>query len=262
MADSNDKNTSWKRASRAALEADHTREAIKQRLREPTRHSYLRDFVYGAIDGTVTTFAVVCAAEGAGVKPTIVVIMGVANLLADGFSMAIGNFLGTRAERQMLEQQRRSEEEHIRLHPEGEREEVREIFRAKGFEGEVLERVVEVITAEKRRWVDTMLQEEHGLQLDGPNPVRAGLSTFAAFVLAGALPLVAYLLQLLTAAELGSAFWWSVAMTGVTFFLVGVGKSRFVQQSWWLAGLETLGIGGAAAVMAYGVGWALKGIGA
>ena len=80
------------------LQADHTPAATENRLAGPTRHSYLRDFIYGAIDGAVTTFAVVCGVEGARLSVGVVVVLGVANLIADGFSMAASNYLGTRAD--------------------------------------------------------------------------------------------------------------------------------------------------------------------
>ena len=82
-----------------SLEHEHTPEAIAERLGRGARHNYLRDFVYGGIDGAVTTFAVVAGTIGANLATRIVLILGAANLIADGFSMAASNFLGTRAER-------------------------------------------------------------------------------------------------------------------------------------------------------------------
>lgn len=241
----------------SGLHSDHTPTAIRRRLRRGPEASYLRDFVYGAIDGTVTTFAVVAGVVGAGLRPAIIVILGLANLAADGFSMAIGNFLSARAEIERRERTRRQEERHIAEIPEGEREEVRQIFAAKGFEGDDLERAVEVITSDRKQWIETMLREEHGFAGGSESPVRAGASTFAAFVLVGAIPLLAFLYDVVTPRALPHAFAWSSVLTGVAFFVVGALKARFVEQPWWRSGAETLLIGGIAAGVAYGIGSAL-----
>src|SRR5207253_8566578 len=113
------------------MEQEHTADAIRARLSKPPRQSYLRDWVYGGIDGSVTTFAVVSGVAGAHLSPTVILILGVANLAGDGFSMAASNYSATRTEREELETLRRIEERHIDEHPEGEREEVRQIFAAK-----------------------------------------------------------------------------------------------------------------------------------
>ena len=190
----------------------------------------------------------------------IVLILGAANLLADGFSMAVGNFLGTRTDAEAVEKRRTDEEWQIDVIPEGEIAEVREIFRQKGFEGDVLDRIVEVITSDRELWVNTMLREEHGLQLEGPSPWKAAAVTYIAFALAGAMPLLSFAIEAIFDVSLGSEFFWSAVITGATFFFVGAMKSRFVDTYWLRSGLETLVIGGAAAAMAYGVGVALKGL--
>ncbi len=91
---------------------------------------------YGRIDGAVTTFAVVSGVAGARLSPWIILVLGFANLFADGFSMAAGNFLGTKAEQEDWRRLEAIENRHIDLAPEGEREEVRQIYRLKGFEGD------------------------------------------------------------------------------------------------------------------------------
>ena len=88
--------------------------------------------------------------------------LGLSNVLADGLSMAAGNFLRARADQLVLERFCQMEETHIERVPEGEREEIRQIFRGKGFDGDVLERIVAVITADRKRWINPMLTEEWG----------------------------------------------------------------------------------------------------
>jgi len=242
------------------LEHLHTPAAIRARLEAGPSHSYLGDFVLGAIDGCVTTFAIVAGVAGAGLTqgPTIIIILGLANLLADGFSMAAGNFLGTKSERQVVDRIRRMEERHIDEVPEAEREEIRQIFAGKGFDGSLLEKIVEVITRDRRRWVDTMITEEWGLQLQTPSPWKSGLSTFAAFVLAGAVPLLPFFLPVAWSGD--AAFAVSAAATAVAFFAIGVAKGHVVHRSLWLSGLETLLIGGGAAALAFGVGYWLRAV--
>jgi vacuolar iron transporter family protein len=227
---------------------DHSPDAIAARLDEGPRSSYLRDFVYGGIDGAVTTFAIVSGVVGARLSPNVVIILGIANLLADGFSMAASNFSGTRAEHHELDLVRKMEERQIRVHPEGEREEIRQIYARKGFEGEDLERVVETITSDPALWVRTMIQEEYGMAAELRSPWRAAVSTMAAFVACGAVPLVPFLFGLESAAA------WSLAATAVVFFAIGSAKARWSVIAWWRSGLETLAIGSIAAGIAWGIG--------
>ncbi|MEN8261661.1 MAG: VIT1/CCC1 transporter family protein, partial [Pseudomonadota bacterium] len=191
----------------------HTPEEISSRLERGPVRSYVRDFIYGAIDGTVTTFSVVAGASGAALSADIVIILGVANLLADGFSMAVSNFLGTRAEEQLLAKTRRQEYAHIRIFPEGEREEIRQIFARKGFSGDDLEHVVTVITSDMECWVDTMLAEEHGLSLNGPQAWKAALATFVAFFIVGSIPLWTFLWNWLSDVPIADPFLWSAVAT-------------------------------------------------
>jgi vacuolar iron transporter family protein len=242
---------------REELKASHTPAAIRRRLSQGPAQSYLRDFIYGAIDGAVTTFAVVSGVAGAGLPSHVVIILGVANLIGDGFSMAASNYLGVRADRQLRQRMRREEEAHIAAYPAGEREEIRQIFERKGFSDENLDRAVEVITADRERWVETMLAEEHGLSPGGPIPWRAALMTFVAFVLVGSVPLVPFLIGWVSS-PWAMAYEASALLTAVAFFLIGAAKSRFVAESWWTSGLETLALGSGAAALAYAVGLALR----
>lgn len=234
------------------LEHDHSSEAIAERLSAPPTGANLRDWVLGGIDGAVTTFAVVAGVAGAELSTRIILILGAANLLADGFSMAAGNYAGVKAENDDYERLREMERRHILEAPEGEREEVRQIFAAKGFAGEDLERAVEIITSRHERWVQLMMEEEHGAPRHFRSPRAAAMATFAAFVIAGAVPLLPFAFG---AGEAGLAP--AAIMTAATFFLIGAMKSKWSPHPWWRSGLETVAIGLAAAALAYFTGAAL-----
>src|SRR5690606_11548652 len=112
-------------------------------------------------------------------------------------------------------------------------------------------RAVDIITADRKRWVETMLKEEYGIALAGPVAGKAAAVTFAAGLMIGLIPLLPFLWGLLTGTRIGSAFLVSSVMTALAFFAVGAGKSRFVEIPWLLSGLETLAVGGGAAALAY-----------
>ena len=242
------------------LEHSHEPIEIARRINDKSRHTYLKDFVYGAIDGTVTTFAVVSGVAGAGLDARIVIVLGFANLLGDGFSMAASNYLGTRTESQLREKARAMESRHIQHAPDGEIEEVRQIYANKGFEGDDLERAVEIITSNKERWIDTMLVDELGIPLESPSPFNAAATTFLAFCAVGMLPLLAFIFGYFVPVESTSLYLMSTGITAGAFFFVGAAKSWFVDQRWYWSGMETLAIGGVAALLAYLAGLFLKGI--
>lgn len=233
---------------RKDLEPEHHPEAVKERLSQPPQASTVPDAILGGIDGCVTTFAVVSGAFGAGFSPTVALVLGFANLLADGFSMAVSNYEASQAQQEHIDSVTRREYHHIQLIPEGEREEIRQIFRAKGFEGELLESVVETLTDDHDIWVDTMLKEEHSLQPVGLNPLRAALTTFVAFIIVGAMPLLPYALP---GVEAGTQFLASVLIAGVMFFCIGMLKSLVYQRPMLRSGFRTLLMGGAAAGLAF-----------
>ena len=230
------------------LEHGHTPEEIASRLATSGRGSHLRDAVYGGIDGAVTTFAIVAGVAGAGLSPTVILALGFANVFADGFSMAAGNYAGTKADLEDLDRIRAMEERHIDLAPDGEREELRQILAMKGLEGDVLSAAVQTVSSNRTAWVDLMLVDEHGRSPSLPNPMAAASTTFLAFLLAGLVPLMPFVIGL------ANAFGISIVATAAVFFAIGTMKSHWSLRSWWSSGAETLAIGGTAAAIAYFVG--------
>lgn len=230
----------------------HTPDAIRVRLSEGPQHSYLRDWVYGGIDGAVTTFAIVSGVAGAELGARVILILGAANLIADGFSMAASNYVGTKTERDQLERAGSVERRHIELDPEGEREEVRQIFEGKGLSGATLESVVAELTSDREKWVRTMVTEEYGLPREVRSPLLAGLATFSAFVICGFVPLLPFVAGIPAALSL------STTLTALVFLGIGSLKGHVSASPWWHSAFETLGIGSVAAGVAYLIGLSLK----
>ena len=168
------------------------RHPVEASIKPLARH-YLKDMIYGANDGIITTFAVVSGVAGASLQPRVVLLLGFGSLLADGFSMAASNFLAIRSD----EAAHRSRDE----------------------------------------------------EPEEPYPLRHSTVTFIAFVLAGLVPLISYVLTLREV-----AFLYSVGMTLVTLFLVGAARAAVTHQRWWWSGAEMLGVGAIAAAVAYGIG--------
>lgn len=234
------------------MEHSHHPDEISDRLDKGPSVNYLRDWIYGGIDGAVTTFAVVAGVVGAELSVNVILIMGLANIFADGFSMAASNYSGTKAEIDDYERIKAIEIRHIRQHPEGEREEVRQIYERKGFSGEKLDRMVQLVTEKEDIWLEVMLSEEHGITEVQRSPMLAALATFAAFLICGAIPLLPFVFNIESSALLATI------MTGIVFFAIGAAKSRWSTQRWIASALETFAIGMSAAGIAYIIGLALK----
>lgn len=231
-----------------ASEHGHSPREISTRLSESKRGSHLRDVVYGGIDGAVTTFAIVAGVQGAGLPPAIIIVLGLANVLADGFSMAAGNYSGTKADLDDRNRLRAVEHRHIKDYPEGEREELRQILALRGLSGRVLDDATDAIAEDPEKWVDLMLTDEYGLSPTDPAPLAAAFATFIAFLFAGSVPLLPFILNL------PNPFLVATLATGAVFFAIGSGKSHWSLAPWWWSGMETLAIGSVAAFIAYLVG--------
>ncbi|MBC8111323.1 MAG: VIT1/CCC1 transporter family protein [Verrucomicrobia bacterium] len=220
--------------------------------------TYIAEFVYGGIDGVITTFAVVAGAEGAGLPVSVIIILGFANLIADGFSMSVGNYFSTKAEIDNYYNHKATEYWEVENLPEIETEEIREIYRRKGFAGELLEQVVQVITADKEVWVDTMMKEELDMIKPEESPVKTATATFLAFFAIGLIPLIIYVVALFTNIPRTVLFITSCILTACGLLLVGNLKSVVTETNRFRGMLETLLLGGFAAVLAYLVGAVLE----
>ena len=236
------------------------KEAILKDHGSAATYSWVPDFVYGGIDGAVTTFAVVAGVEGASLSVPIILILGFANLFADGFSMSVGKYSSDKAQIEEYEKIKAIEYRHLKEKPEHEMEEVVEIMEKYGFKGKDLKRAVEVITSDDDVWVDLMMRNEFNMTIEGINPFRGGVITFLSFILIGFIPLLGYTFSPLLKLTEDSAFVFAVGATLLALFIVGAVKSKFSVKHWIISGLETAFVGGLAAGIAYGVGYFLQGL--
>ena len=220
---------------------------------------YLGEFVYGGIDGSITTFAVVAGSAGANLDPSIILILGFANLLADGFSMSVGAFLAAKSERDNYQKHKNIEYWEVENFPKLERDEIREIYRNKGFEGELLEKVVETITADKDRWVNEMMKDELQMMPSQKSPFKIGSVTYFSFILVGLIPLILYVWDYIFGFS-GDKFLYTCLFTSLAFIGIGFLKSYVTETSYRRNILETLLLGILAASVAYFVGDLLEGM--
>ncbi len=244
----------------ASQDSEASRQAHDSGDGEPHRAGggqYIKSFVYGGLDGTITTFAVVAGVAGASLSSNVILILGFANLIADGIAMAFGDFLSTRAEQQYHAAERQREEWELENYPEGEKQELEELYVEKGLTEEEAETVVGIFAAHPKLMVDTMMKEELGIMEDDESPFLNGAVTFGSFVMFGFVPLLVFVVMRVTDIELDGMLW-ACVLTGMTLFGLGVTKGRFSSVKWWKSGLEMLLLGGLAAVAAYMIGKALE----
>ncbi|MEK7218875.1 MAG: VIT1/CCC1 transporter family protein [Patescibacteria group bacterium] len=216
---------------------------------------FIHDIVFGAHDGIVTTFAVVAGTVGAELPVSVIVILGLANLLADGVSMGAGAYLSLRSEKDQYERILKEELHEIETMPDMEREEIREAFEAKGFRGADLDRAVQVITADKTTWAKTMMHEEHGLTGEtASRPLLHGFMTFLGFLVFGSIPLLPYVFGF----GGGRQFLTAILSTAAALLFVGVTRSIVTRERVVRGVIEVLAVGTIATAVAYVTGALLR----
>jgi len=221
---------------------------------------YLKSWVYGGLDGIVTTFAVVAGVVGANLSSAIILIMGFANLIGDGISMAVGDYLSTKSQGEYYRNEKILEELQAKKNPSLEKEEMKNILIKKGFKKSDAKKISLLISKNKPYQAETMLHDELGLVYDNIHPERNGLATFASFIIFGMIPLVIFVVSLIFNIQIKNAFFWACFLSGISMFLLGVIKSKITKKNWLKSGLVTLFVGGIAATAAYFVGELLSNI--
>jgi VIT1/CCC1 family predicted Fe2+/Mn2+ transporter len=221
---------------------------------------YLKEIVYGGIDGIITTFAIVAGFAGAQANPMsklpilTVLLFGFANLFADGISMALGNFISSRSEKDVYKNAKEKERYEITHHPEMERAESVEILLRKGFKRQQAEDLLAIYMTNPAYWTDFMMNQELELpNPEGDNPLLTSLATLFSFITFGFIPLMPY-------AFFGdkASFLTSISATFIALSLLGVIRWRVGQRSALRSIGEVLLLGSVAAITAYFVGTLFK----
>ncbi|MEM8525707.1 MAG: VIT1/CCC1 transporter family protein [Bacteroidota bacterium] len=223
-----------------------------QRFAERYEH-YLGEFVYGGIDGCVTTFAVVVGAVGAGLDSAVIIILGFANLLADGFAMSIGAYMSVKSEKDNYQKHRQRQEQKRKQSPQEHRAALKTIYQAKSFEGALLNQVVEVVAQHESESVDAIMKEDLEMMEEQRSPIKIGAITYLSFILIGLIPLMIYVLDYFTKIS-GSLFLWASSLTAIGFILIGILKTYVTETPVWRGVLGTLLLGAIAALVSYFVG--------
>lgn len=254
------------RKAREAYQRGDVRASIAAHTGQPDeRHQqehgqYLKSAVYGGLDGIVTTFAVVAGVAGASLGPAVVLILGAANLVADGLSMAIGDYLSTKAQQEYHRAERRRERWEVEHYPEGEKQEMIELYTAKGIDPAGARTVVDILSRHPEAWIDVMMVEELGIVSEEGSPWKQAAATFLSFALFGAVPLLVYVAVRLFPTWQINTFAVASLATAMTLFLLGAIKAKFTGRGWIRSGLEMLLIGGVTAAAAYSIGLLLGGL--
>ncbi len=225
-------------------------------LRHHLRHdphrqaSSLSDIILGGQDGLVNVLGVILGVAAATHDPRIVLVAGLSATFAESVSMGAVAYTSTLAEADYYEAERAREFRHIANIPRLEKEEVRDIYLQKGFSGEMLEHIVDTITADQETWVAVMMNEEHQLSpVDRRHAFRAALVVGLSAVVGSLIPLAPFALL-----PVGSSMWVSVVVTALVLFGIGAYKARIMVGHPGKSGLEMAIIGTLSALVGYAIG--------
>lgn len=218
---------------------------------DPHRASWrLGEIILGGQDGLVNVLGVILGVAAATSDARIVLAAGFAATFAESVSMGAVAYTSTQAQRALYESERTREQRHITRVPSVEREDIRTIYRNKGFDGELLERIVERITSDPEVWVNVMMAEELALApIDAGAPRRAAVVVGVAAIVGSLVPLVPFLLF-----SVNTAIWVSLVVAATCLFAVGVYKARRTIGKPLRSGTEMAIIGIASALVGYAVG--------
>ncbi|KAG2479832.1 MAG: conserved membrane protein of unknown function [Nitrosopumilales archaeon] len=219
--------------------------------------SSIRDFVFGFGDGVNTSLGIAAGVGGADASSNIIILAALVAMFTGAKAMAVQNYLAVKSHRELLKSEIDREIWEIENKPEDERQEIEDIYKAKGFSGKDLEMIVNKITSDKKVWLDTMLNEELNLNLEiAGHPLKSALRMFGSFLVGGILPIIPFFF-----AEGYVPLFIAIGISLSTSFIVGAVKSKIAQTSIIKGGIEMAGLGTGIALIGFGIGTELVNIG-
>ncbi len=219
--------------------------------------SSIRDFVFGYGDGINTSLGIVAGVGGADVSSNIIVLAAIVAMFTGAKAMAVQNYLAVKSQRQILNSEIEREKWEMENIPEAERQEIEDVYKAKGFFGGELEMIVNKITSDKKVWLETMLTEELKLNLEiVGSPLKSAFRMFGSFLVGGILPIIPYFFAH-GYIPLSIAIGTSLSAS----FIIGAIKSRLANLSIIRGGLEMALLGTGIALLGYGIGSELANVG-
>ena len=220
-----------------------------------TESASIRDIVFGFGDGINTSLGIVAGVGGAVIAADVVILAALIGMFTGAKAMAVQNYLAVKSHREILESEIKREEFEIENMPDKERQEIEQVYRAKGFEGKELEMVVDKITSNKDVWLKTMLTEELRLNLDViGSPLKGALVMFGSFLLGGILPILPYFVVKAGLISSVTAIVAAIVMSIASSFVVGALKAKLAKKNWIKGGIEMAGLGTGVALVGYGIG--------
>ena len=217
---------------------------------------FLKSAVYGGLDGIITTYSVVMGSAGASFNLGIVLILGISNMIGDGISMGLGDFLSSKSEIEYRRKEQKREEWEIENNPEGEKLEMAEVYKERGFSAEDAKVMSETIAKSKKAWVEIMMVEELGLVDSDESPAKNGIVTFIAFMVFGIIPLLPFRVAKISGLEYG-LFVASTVLTASLCFSWGSLRFCLLRGPGMCQG-ETLLIGAFVAAATYLIDWGIE----
>jgi VIT1/CCC1 family predicted Fe2+/Mn2+ transporter len=255
IKDSNVARDAFARQDAEASKAEHQKRTVKEEPHMSEASGFVKSFVFGGLDGITTAFAVVTAAAGGGQNWRTVLVFGIANVIADGFAMGIGEYVSGTAEMDLAQNERDREKWEVENNIEGERAEMRELYESRGFSAQDAKEIVDIISQDTEKFVDVMMVHELGLlvDLDDPwEPLKQAIVMFCAFLFFGLFPLYSYM------GGVGSGtdyiFGISCAVTGVGLLVLGFLKGKLSGANPFITALKMLIQGVVSGGVSYAVG--------